>query len=39
MFPVTCDDANVVFDVLDYEADDYDDTWFVFELFNSTVGS
>jgi hypothetical protein len=39
MIPMTCEDANVVFDVLDYEADDHDETWVVFEWFASTVGS
>jgi hypothetical protein len=37
--PVTCEDANVVFDVLDYEADDHDETWLIFEMFASTVGN
>jgi hypothetical protein len=36
---VTCEEANVTFDVVDDEADDYDDTYLLFELFSSTVGS
>lgn len=40
--PVTCTlggGAVVVFDVPDTTADDYDDTWVMFDVFTSTVGA
>lgn len=42
LISVTCDlgDGNTaIFDVPDTEADDYDDTWMLFDLFNKTVGA
>lgn len=32
------DGTTVTFDVTDTEADDYDDTWMLYDLYVSTVG-
>ena len=42
LIPITCtlnEGGNVVFDVTDTTADDYDDTWQVYQMFQTTVGS
>jgi len=39
---VTCELASgetVIFDIPYTEADDYDDTWMIFDMFNKAVGA